>query len=207
MSGSIQRLFFDNFFSFLDADLINNEKSIDRSLDKYLYLVSKIKFGSEEHWLFPQEAHQQGESLRGTAERIVQDWFPSKNGECSIHVKFLGNSPAAYYTYRYPPKVAEERGKQGVRLFLFKCDLDRNHCAHGAMEGTIGDRLLKPNVKGDYAWLTREEIEKRMPARYWNSIGKAMFVEKLASIEELMANKRSKLSLMTRRLKKLEASN
>lgn len=192
----------------IDADLSNNKKSIDQSLDKYLYFVVKSHFGKDEHWVFPQQLHQPGESLRNTAERILENHFPSKlqNGnKYSVNVKFLGNAPSCYYSYRYPSDIAEEKQKLGLKMFLFKCELDRNKEKHESLKGPVGNRVLVPKVD-NFMWLTRDELKTQMPERYWDTISNAIFVESLANLDEIVANRRTRLSYLTRRLQKIEAS-
>src|SRR5699024_8987100 len=117
------------------ADLTNNILSIDRSLDKHLYLLQKITLGSASHWLLPQERFSTSDrSLRETAERILAQLIPSKPT-----VKFLGNAPAGYYWYRYPKTLTAESGILGARVFFFKATLDPHIHIEGA---NFGERII-----------------------------------------------------------------
>nr|XP_027195750.1 39S ribosomal protein L46, mitochondrial-like [Dermatophagoides pteronyssinus] len=195
------------------ADLSNNEKSIDRSLDKYLYLVIKTKLGSNEHWLFPQEQYQpdQDKSLRQTAERALENCFPSKKDKSpSVIVKFLGNCPSAFYSYRYPRQLIDERQKQGARIFLFKCQLDVNEKGkHSAIQDkTFGNRILKAENSIDFSWLTRNELCQRLPERYWKQLGLAIYPDEIINIDKLIqSSKRRNINRLTKRLEKIEVAN
>ena len=182
-------------------------------MDKHLYLVIKTKFGSDEHWLFPQEQYQANmdKSLRQTAERVLEKCFPSKKDKSpSVIVKFFGNCPSAFYSYRYPRQVVDDRQKLGARIFLFKCQLDVNEEGeHSAIQDeTFGDRILKVENYLDYNWLTRNELYQRMPKQYWKQFGSTIYPDELINIETMMkSTKHRNINRLTKRLDRIEASN
>lgn len=54
-----------------EADEKNDRTSLHRQLDRNLVLLVKEKLGDEDVWMLPQAEWQPGETLRGTAERIL----------------------------------------------------------------------------------------------------------------------------------------
>ncbi|OTF69668.1 39S ribosomal protein L46, mitochondrial-like protein [Euroglyphus maynei] len=199
--------------SITKADLSKNEKSIDRSLDKYLFLVIKTKLGANEHWLFPQEQYQPDidKSLRQTAERALDKCFPPKKDKSpSVFVKFLGNCPSAVYSYRYPRQMIDEQKKFGARIFLFKCQLDVNkEGKHSAIQDeTFGDRILKAENYLDYSWLTRNELCQRLPKQYWKKFGLPIYPDEFINIEQLFqSSKHRNINRLTKRLDRIKVAN
>lgn len=56
---------------FVEADKKNDRTSLNRKLDRNLVLLVREKLGDQELWMLPQVQWQPGETLRGTAERIL----------------------------------------------------------------------------------------------------------------------------------------
>lgn len=185
--------------------MCNDNKSIDRSLEKHLYLSVKNNLGQNQYWMFPDEQFQPkvDKSLRSTAERVVEKCFPLNKGKPGAYVKFLGNQPSAVYQYRYPKNVSSELGKYGRRIFLFKCQLDIN-TPNQPSEGEFGNRIMKTMNYSDYSWLTRDELQQHMPKVYWKSFGSSIYPDELINVEQLIA-KNKIATRMKRRLEKLEA--
>lgn len=57
--------------SFSEADKKNDRTSLHRKLDRNLVLLVKEKLGDQDVWMLPQAEWQPGETLRGTAERVL----------------------------------------------------------------------------------------------------------------------------------------
>ncbi|KAI2796494.1 39S ribosomal protein L46, mitochondrial [Blomia tropicalis] len=192
-----------------EADLTNNRHSIDRSLDRHLYLVVRKSLGPNQHWLFPTELYNPhlDKSLRSTAERSLEQLYPDNLD--SLNVKFLGNVPATYYWYRYPKSLSDEKnGMVGARIFLFKANLD-SICAktNPLIKGKFGERQLQPKIDksvSDYGWLTRTELSKELPTKYWGTISKVIYTDELVNLDSLMQQSDKKFSRMSNRLRKIE---
>lgn len=190
---------FTNLILITEADLTNNTRSIDRSLDKHLYFIQKRNVGSSELWMLPQERFNSADgSLRQTAERALRTLFPSQPKE---QVKFLGNVPSGYYWYRYPKPIAKELGTLGARLFFFKANL----YVDSSIKGTFGERVLSPAGDNEFSWSTRAELSKQLPTRYWSRLERIVYPDELVDLEAIMQQKKRKISRLSNRLQKLES--
>ena len=52
------------YLFFSEGDKSNDEKSLERLLDRQLTLIVKQKLGKEDTWCLPMGAHSDGESMR-----------------------------------------------------------------------------------------------------------------------------------------------
>lgn len=197
-----------------EADLVNNQLSIDRALDKHLYLTTENKLDDghpteqPSHWLFPQLLHRFGQerSLRETADRLVGQLFPSLT---QSQYRTLGNAPCGLHQYLYPKSVAAS-GKLGSRTFFFKLFIDPQ--ALPSIE-PFGNRLLEPvlgSEKGEdnafrqtsYAWLTYDELAQRMgesAPRFWRTTQRMIYPDELIDLEQMLKSNK-KVARLTRRL-------
>lgn len=151
LDSSLEELKAFNFASRKSLTPKNGTKSVNREWDRYLLLLVNEKIGENYHWVLPQGKHKPGETLRQTAERVLQE----KCGE-NIKSKFLGNAPCGFYKYKYP-KVARKDTTVGAKIFFFKAEF-----LGGQME------LEKSHYK-DYEWATRKQLEK-VPYEYLKSV-------------------------------------
>lgn len=191
-----------------EADLTNNQQSLDRSLDKHLYLVTKQSIAGQDHWLFPQIAFScTNQSLRASAEELLNNHFPlSSDGSPTVHSTVLGNAPAMLYSFRYPKDVVESSAKLGARVFIFKVNLDPDHYdKHPALTGQFGERTLQPAGVKEYSWLTRAELEKKVPQRYWQSLQSIILPDVLVDLEEILSDQNSTFTRTLSVLQKFEA--
>ena len=118
--------------------MTNNIQSIDRSVDKHLYLVLKSGAGNQSfpgsesassQWLFPLELYKpelDGNSLRSTLERCVTTLFPVNHDNdyimtpnMFIHFKYLGNCPVGHYSYHYPKPIKERLKNGAIGMYAF----------------------------------------------------------------------------------------
>ncbi|XP_014478687.1 PREDICTED: 39S ribosomal protein L46, mitochondrial [Dinoponera quadriceps] len=130
----------------------NETSSLKRKLDKNLLLLVHQKIGDKHYWIPPQGIRQEGETMRQTAERVLQNECGTK-----IKVKFYGNAPIGFYKYKYPRKL-QEKESCGAKIFYFLAKY---------VDGDITD-----NVK--YQWLDHEELEKVLPREMQKSISQFM---------------------------------
>ncbi|XP_049867925.1 39S ribosomal protein L46, mitochondrial [Pectinophora gossypiella] len=125
-----------------DADKKNDKTSSERCLQRHLVLVAPIKLGKDTKSLLPQGLWKEGETLRQTAERVVQE-------QCGpdLKVKFLSNAPCGFYKYKYPSEID---GKIGAKVFFYYANYKGG----------------KPSDKSKANWLTRNELSDILPERY-----------------------------------------
>ncbi|XP_029647822.1 39S ribosomal protein L46, mitochondrial isoform X3 [Octopus sinensis] len=132
-----------------EADKKGDTRSLQRKCDAKLILLAKQKLGSKEFWILPQGVHQQGESMRETAERVLRELC----GE-EINGIFLGNAPCGFYKYKYPPN----HENVGAKVFFF-----RAHHRTGNVSSKSEDLI-------DFSWLTKQEIADKTPSEYFKAI-------------------------------------
>ncbi|XP_072473930.1 large ribosomal subunit protein mL46 [Notamacropus eugenii] len=130
-----------------EADQKNDRTSLHRKLDQNLVLLVKEKMGDQETWMLPHAEWQDGETLRGTAERALAT--VSQN---SVEAKFLGNAPCGYYKFKYPQAFRTENNI-GAKVFFFKALL------------RSGD-LSQARKKDDHAWVSKEELGDYLKPKY-----------------------------------------
>ncbi|KAH0559342.1 hypothetical protein GP486_004141, partial [Trichoglossum hirsutum] len=142
------------------ADKEGDEKSLDRRLDRTLYLLVK---GNEGRWSFPVSALLGKENLHEAAERILV-----QSGGFDMNTWVVGNVPIGHYHFDHPKPLLVEDGAEelGEKTFFLKARI---------MAGRLD---LKKNELGlvDFKWLAKEEIEKAVSSRYWKSV-RNMLVE------------------------------
>ncbi|XP_011302301.1 39S ribosomal protein L46, mitochondrial [Fopius arisanus] len=131
-----------------DADKENIKNSLERRLDKCLVLLVNQKVGTDTFWLPPQGLREDGESLRQTAERILQTTCGP-----AFSAKIYGNAPMGFYKYVYP-KAVREKGSRGVKIFYY-------------LAKYISGNLEDP-VK--YQWLDRKELGSILPKPVHRSV-------------------------------------
>lgn len=135
------------------ADEKKDNKSLNRKLEENLVLVIKQKLGHEDFWILPQGLWiNNGETLRGTAERTLMELFGN-----SLKVRYYGNAPCGFYKYKYPKEKREQSGVEGMKIFFFKAAL---------LDGTIE----KKNDWTDYEWATVKELNNKLIQPYKKNV-------------------------------------
>ncbi|OWA54635.1 putative 39S ribosomal protein L46, mitochondrial [Hypsibius exemplaris] len=143
-----------------EADKNGNLKSINRKLDRKLYLATHQILGGTPQWVFPQGAWTAGEGLRETAERVLR----AATGE-QLRVAFLGSTPCGWYKYKYPMESEIAKEFYGAKVFFFKALLDVK----------ASKEILPAKDVVDYKWLTREELQDVMIEKYFDRVERFMF--------------------------------
>lgn len=115
--------------------------SINRKLESHLVLLAKLRMGDREVWGLPQGVRQGSETMRDTAERVVQEYCGPQ-----LKVSILGNAPFGYFKYKYPSALSAN--SVGAKIFFFK----------GLY--TSGNVVLNKNLVTDFQWATRSEMGK-----------------------------------------------
>ncbi|KAF2714686.1 hypothetical protein K504DRAFT_395271 [Pleomassaria siparia CBS 279.74] len=137
-----------------EADLKGDLKSLNRQLQRTLYLVVKDKSGQ---WMFPQDKMTK-ESLHVAAERIIV-----QSGGINMNTWVVGKVPIGHHQVDIPEeslKASPNPNELGYKTFFMKARI------------MAGQADLKENKLGleDFKWLTREEIEKAVTFDYWRSV-------------------------------------
>ncbi|KAI9773631.1 MAG: 54S ribosomal protein L17 mitochondrial [Geoglossum simile] len=137
-----------------EADKRGDEKSLDRKLDRTLYLLVK---GSEGRWGFPASVLIGRENLHEAAERILV-----QAGGVNMNTWVVGHVPIGYHHFDYPKPLVTEGGakEMGVKTFFMKVRI------------MAGQADLRKNGLGlvDFKWLAKEEIQKAVSPRYWKHL-------------------------------------
>ncbi|XP_075413980.1 large ribosomal subunit protein mL46 [Tenrec ecaudatus] len=130
-----------------EADKKNDQSSLQRKLDRNLILLVKEKLGDQDIWMLPQAEWQPGETLRGTAERVLATLC-----ENNIEAKFLGNAPCGHYKFKFPQAVRTE-SSLGAKIFFFKALLQS------------GD-FPQPPKQSRHVWVCKEELGNYLKPKY-----------------------------------------
>lgn len=161
-----------------EADKANDTKSLNRALQRTLYLLVKNKEGQ---WQFPQDRlsdeHLHGVRLQNpheatkrrhintcqAAQRILK-----QTGGPNMNTWLVGHIPIGHHEASYKePKTVGNLTEHGIKTFFLKARI---------MAGQVN---IKENKLGaeDFKWLAKEEVEKEVQKNYWNSI-KNMLAER-----------------------------
>lgn len=132
-----------------DADRRNDTTSLRRKLDATLVLLVDQQLGPNSHMLLPQGRRQEGETMRQTAERVLQE-------RCgpSVDVVWYGNAPCGFYKYKYP--MGDRKESVGAKIFFFRA----SHRS-GEVKATEGRK---------FEWLDAAEVQGRVHKSYATSL-------------------------------------
>ncbi|KAI6782203.1 54S ribosomal protein-like protein [Emericellopsis cladophorae] len=138
-----------------EADKKGDVKRLDRALDRTLYLVVKGKDG----WGFPADVVPEGENLHTNAQRVLD-----QAAGVNMNTWIVGRVPVAHVVRQPVTKADGSVESKGQKTFLLKGRI------------MAGQADLKGNPLGytDFKWLTREEVEKELPAGYLKGIRNMM---------------------------------
>ncbi|CAK7324079.1 unnamed protein product [Dovyalis caffra] len=136
-----------------EADKTNDKKSLQRALDRRLYLLLYGNaYGSSRKpvWHFPEKVYDTEETLRKCAESALQ----SVLGELS-HTYFVGNAPMGHMVIQ-PTDNAQD---SGYKQFFFKSQV-------------IATNKFKIGKCEDFVWVTKDELLDYFPeqAEYLNKM-------------------------------------
>ncbi|GAB7339795.1 hypothetical protein MBLNU457_6344t1 [Dothideomycetes sp. NU457] len=137
------------------ADELGDVRSLDRMLDRTLYLLLRNKEG---RWRFPEDEVKGKEGLDSAAERILV-----QSAGVNMNTWVVGNAPIGHYVFELPKTRVDEANKVeylGEKVFFMKARI------------MAGQADMSKNLFGDQEmqWLTKEEIEKLVTPRYWASV-------------------------------------
>ncbi|XP_073011354.1 uncharacterized protein [Typha latifolia] len=129
-----------------EADKTNDQKSLQRALDKRLYLLLYgSTFGAPDNkpvWHFPEKVYENEETLRLCAESALKSILGGLS-----HTYFVGNAPMAHMVVE--PKE-DSPNSLSFKRFFFKSQV-------------IGTNTLHIGKCQDYMWLTKDELLEHFP--------------------------------------------
>ncbi|KAI8511745.1 39S ribosomal protein L46, mitochondrial [Branchiostoma belcheri] len=135
-----------------EADTTDDRSSQLRKVDTPLYLLVKQKLGDKAVWVMPQGKREEGETLRQTAERVLQTCCGSR-----LRTTFYGNSPCGFYKYKFPRTLRTENNL-GAKIFFFKAELSSGQVECGSEDVQ------------EFVWVTPEEMKEYLPEKYLDSV-------------------------------------
>ncbi|KAF2497527.1 ribosomal protein [Lophium mytilinum] len=139
-----------------EADRKGDQRSLDRLMQRSLYLVVQNKEG---RWVLPDDQIQGRETLHQAAERVLVH-----NGGLNMNTWVVGNVPVGHYSFDYVKRRPHpERANVealGEKIFFMKARI------------MAGQASLEDNKLGikDFKWLTKEEVQKVVNQKYWSAI-------------------------------------
>ncbi|EEA28639.1 hypothetical protein TMatcc_003008 [Talaromyces marneffei ATCC 18224] len=138
-----------------EADKQNDQKSLNRLLQRTLYLLVKTKQG---YWKFPSSSVGLEENLRSAAERTL-----SQSAGINMNTWFVGFHPIGHYSYKFKAPKPDPASKEliaGEKTFFLKSRI------------MAGQADLQANTQdiADFKWLAKEEIQKLVLPQYYSSI-------------------------------------
>ncbi|XP_031478481.1 uncharacterized protein LOC116249506 [Nymphaea colorata] len=129
-----------------EADKTNDRKSLQRALDRRLYLLLYgTSYGmppDKPVWHFPEKVYENGETLRLCAESALT----SVLGDLS-HTYFVGNAPFAHMVIN---PTESEPGLPDFKRFFFKSQV-------------IATNKFNIRKCEDHVWVTKDELMEYFP--------------------------------------------
>ncbi|CAG8712006.1 12840_t:CDS:2, partial [Ambispora leptoticha] len=136
-----------------DADRIDDVKSLDRALQRTLYLI--VKKPREMHaWQFPQGGVRTNEYLHEAARRELTE-------ECGpdMDVWIVGRRPIGFYQYDFPGMLKKDHENYiGAKVFFMK-----GHIFAGQVK-------IDNEEVVDFAWVTKQEMKDYVHEEYYNVV-------------------------------------
>ncbi|KAE8134383.1 ribonuclease H-like domain-containing protein [Aspergillus pseudotamarii] len=145
-----------------EADEKNDQRSLNRALQRTLYLLVQTKDG---YWKLPSSPVEQDETLRLAAERTL-----AQAAGVNMNTWMVGFHPVGHhvYNFRYPrADTANGTEHLGEKTFFMKARI---------MAGQADLAANTQNLK-DFKWLTKEEIAPYVLPQYYSHI-KNMLAER-----------------------------
>ncbi|CAG8486150.1 105_t:CDS:2 [Paraglomus brasilianum] len=135
-----------------EADRINDMTSLDRALQRTLYLIVR-KPRKEHAWQFPQGGVNtaEGELLHQAAKRELAE-------ECgeNMDVWFVSRKPIGYCAYDFP--AGEGDVYDGAKVFFLKAHI------------FAGQARVDNTEIVEFAWVTKQEMQKYVSPQYYSYV-------------------------------------
>ncbi|KTW29216.1 hypothetical protein T552_01172 [Pneumocystis carinii B80] len=133
-----------------EADRQGDLRSLERKLDKTLYLL--VKKPREEHcWQFPQGVVTDDDFLHTAAQRSLYEFCGN-----NMNVWYVGHVPIGNGKYKYPKGYSDKF--YGAKIFFIKARIMAGHVK------------LDGKTVVDWLWVTKNEIKQYVSKSYWNFI-------------------------------------
>ncbi|KAF9937346.1 54S ribosomal protein L17 mitochondrial [Modicella reniformis] len=137
-----------------DADRKNDVSSLERALQRTLYLI--VKKSRDQHaWQFPQGGVRVCENLQEAAGRELQE-------ECgkNMDLWYVGRAPIGHYNYSHPKDY--QKGSSaivtGTKVFFMKAHIFAGQVQVDNMEIV------------DFAWVTKQEMKDYVSPEYYEAV-------------------------------------
>ncbi|KAI4142793.1 MAG: hypothetical protein LQ341_003112 [Variospora aurantia] len=146
-----------------EADRAGDRRSLDRLLQRTLYLVVRRRDG---RWWFPSDGLVGKESLHTAAERIL-----IQAGGLNMNTWIVGNIPLGHYVRNYlKPRVVEKEEEdntsqdqiRGTKYFFMKGRIM-------AGQANLKDNNNKKGLT-DFQWLAKDEVQKILWPQDWSAV-------------------------------------
>ncbi|KAJ1914843.1 hypothetical protein H4219_004609 [Mycoemilia scoparia] len=129
-----------------EADKKGDQKSLERKLDRTLYLLVKDSNGNG-GWKLPQGLVAQDEVLKTAAERHLAESVGT-----NMDIWFVGNGPIGHHI---------SSASINEKVFFMKAHI---------FSGQVKPSKESSSIVKDFVWVTREEIESLVEPEYWAGI-------------------------------------
>lgn len=133
-----------------EADRNEDTKSLNRKLDRTLYLLLK-KPRQEHAWQFPQGPIGAGEVLHESTSRILST-LAGRN----MNTWTVGQVPVGHISYQF---AEPDMGYHGNKVYFLRSRIFAGQC-----------KLQEQSGIENFGWFTREEIEQKVDPAFWKSI-------------------------------------
>lgn len=129
-------------------DLDGNTHTLNRQLDKRLYLLTKRAGNNVSHWEMPWTERQKDEMLFETAERALVSRLGDTIRYAQVSCKPMGHSEV-----RYSEDQRKKLGKEGAQVFF-------NRAYY--LEGNGRKHAIDKATTADFGWFTKAECKERL---------------------------------------------
>ncbi|KAG0242253.1 39S mitochondrial ribosomal protein L46-domain-containing protein [Mortierella sp. GBAus27b] len=137
-----------------EADRKNDVRSLERALQRTLYLI--VKKPRDQHaWQFPQGGVRAVENLQEAAGRELQE-------ECggNMELWYVGRVPIGHYIYSHPKGTKSESDVaiKGTKVFFMKAHI------------FAGQAQVDNKEIVDFAWVTKQEMKDYVAPEYYEAV-------------------------------------
>ncbi|KAG5651528.1 hypothetical protein H0H81_008340 [Sphagnurus paluster] len=135
-----------------ESDGARDYHSLDRKGKRNIYLLLQTRLDGKDIWRFPQGSVEKGELLHQAAQRDL-------HAECGENMDtwIVSRNPVGVLKVA-PQDISTAETKPEEIIFFFK-----GHIMAGQVK-------LHSKVISDFAWLTKQEIQTRVEAAYWEGV-------------------------------------
>ena len=134
------------------ADALGDVRSLDRAYSaRLLLLLRDARSGT---WTLPGGPRLEGERMVAAAERTMRSAWGAPSSS-PLDAWYVGAAPVGHWLEVFPEEVQAATGAYGAKHFVYRAEL-------------LGGKLARPGAGFDeWAWVTRDEAEERLPRPLW----------------------------------------